>query len=504
MFMLRRFPLLPVAFVSAVVLTATEPADTDARQGPANVPVAKIMEKFTGDLDEMVKRRYIRVAVTYSKTHYFIDRGVQRGATYEATKLFEDELNTKLKTGNLRVNMVFLPMSRDELLPAVMEGRADMAPTLGITAEWQKMVDFSDPTTSGVSAVVVTSADAPTVSTPEDLSGRKVFVRKASAAALLIGHLNEKLRAAGRPEVQIDPAPETFEEEDVLEMVNAGLVKATVTASHLATFWKQLFPNIQIHDTAALTTDSAIGVAVRKSSPKLLAEINAWIKRHGPKTTFGNMMVRRYLQNTRFARSATDPAEMKRFQSMVDIFRKYGETYDLDYVLMAAQGFQESQLNQKVRSPVGAVGVMQVMPATGKDMKTGDISQIEPNIHAGIKYIRFMVDQYFEKEPMDRLNKMLFAFAAFNAGPGRVSQLRRTAEARKLNPNVWFNNVEQIASERIGRETVTYVSNIYKYYVAYRLAMQEAAERRQQKQGAVEQSNPAATRPGSTRRLEAS
>jgi membrane-bound lytic murein transglycosylase MltF len=124
---------------------------------------------------------------------------------------------------------------------------------------------------------------------------------------------------------------------------------------------------------------------------------------------------------------------------------------------------------------------MQVMPATGKDLKVGDITKIEPNIHAGVKYIRFMIDQYFQDEPMDSLNKGLFAFASYNAGPGRVRQLRKEAEKRGLDPNVWFGNVEQIASERIGRETVTYVSNIYKYYVAYRLLSEERARRAEAK-----------------------
>jgi membrane-bound lytic murein transglycosylase MltF len=124
---------------------------------------------------------------------------------------------------------------------------------------------------------------------------------------------------------------------------------------------------------------------------------------------------------------------------------------------------------------------MQVMPATGKDLKVGDITQTEANIHAGVKYMRWMIDQYYKDEPMDNLNKGLFAFASYNAGPGRVRQLRREAAKRGLDPNVWFGNVEQIASERIGRETVTYVSNIYKYYVAYKLAVEQRARQEEAK-----------------------
>ena len=166
-----------------------------------------------------------------------------------------------------------------------------------------------------------------------------------------------------------------------------------------------------------------------------------------------------------------------KFKAVVELFKKYGAQYDLDYLLMAAQGYQESTLDHSVRSPVGAIGVMQVMPRTGKQLKVGDISKLEPNIHAGVKYMRFMMDEYFKDEPMDDLNKALMTFAAYNAGPGRLNQLRRETEKKGLNPNVWFGNVERVASERIGRETVTYVSNIYKYYITYRLLADQQARR---------------------------
>ena len=172
-----------------------------------------------------------------------------------------------------------------------------------------------------------------------------------------------------------------------------------------------------------------------------------------------------------------------KFGKVVDFYQKYGGQYNLDYLLMIAQGYQESRLDYNAKSPAGAIGIMQVMPATGKEFKVGDIRQVESNIHAGVKYIRFMVDQYYKNAPMDPLNKGLFAFAAYNAGPNRIDQFRKLAAKRKLNPNVWFNNVGLIAAEKIGRETVTYVSNIFKYYLAYQLIVEEQESRRK----AVEQ-----------------
>ena len=444
--------------------------------------LGKISGKWTGDLDGMIQRRYIRVATTYNKTHYFIDKGVQRGTVYEAMKLFEDELNEKLKTKNIRVHAVFVPMSREELLPAVAEGRADIAAAaLTVTPGRQKLVDFSEPTRTNVDEIVVTGPGAPNIASLDDLAGREVFVRKSSSYYEHLAAVSAKLKGAGKKEIILKPAPETLEDDDVLEMVNAGLVKITVVDNYMAEFWKQLLPNLVPHPEAAVSSGGVLGVAMRKNSPQMMAAANEWVKRHGPKTMFGNLMTQRYLKNTKFAKNATSPEEIKRFQQTVELFRTYGEKYDLDYLLMAAQGFQESGLDQNVKSKVGAIGVMQVMPATGKELAVGDVKQTEANIHAGVKYIRFMIDTYFANEPMDPLNKGLFAFASYNAGPNRIRQLRKEAASRGLNPNLWFNNVERIASERIGRETVTYVSNIFKYYVAYRLAMEEVEQRKAKK-----------------------
>jgi len=177
-------------------------------------------------------------------------------------------------------------------------------------------------------------------------------------------------------------------------------------------------------------------------------------------------------------KNAASEGEMKKFRQVIDFFQKYGNQYDLDYLLMAAHGYQESQLDQNARSRTGAVGVMQVMPATGKELKVGDITEPEPNIHAGVKYFRFMINQYFANEPMDPLNKGLFAFASYNAGPRRIKELRSLAEKRGLNPNIWFNNVELIAAEKIGSETVTYVANIYKYFIAYKLIRENEEDRK--------------------------
>jgi membrane-bound lytic murein transglycosylase MltF len=486
----NRLPRPYAAFALFVLLGAEASAQAPAPKAPASQPPpagvalpTTIRAPWTGDLDGMIKRRRIRVLVPYNKTQYFIEKGAQRGLAYETGKKFEDDLNTRLKTGHLRVNVVFIPMSRDELFPALLAGKGDVvAAALTITPAREKLVDFTTPYRTGVSEIVVTGPSSPKIAALDDLAGQPVFVRASSSFHESLLALNQRLKAAGKREAIIKPAPETLEDEDLLEMLNAGLVKVVIVDDYMGEFWKQVFPKIVLHPTLALRTGGQIAPAIRPNSPKLKAALDAFAKTTTAGTAFGNIMLQRYLSGTRFTKTATASRDMERLQQAVELFRKYGDQYELDWLLMAAQGYQESGLDQNRRSHVGAIGVMQVMPATGKELKVGDITKIEANIHAGVKYIRFMIDTYYADEPMDQLNKGLFAFAAYNCGPGRVRQLRRVAAERGLNPNLWFNNVERIASEKIGRETVTYVSNIYKYYIAYKLAMEEMEERRKAKE----------------------
>ena len=467
---------LALALLLCAPLTAAAVESTD---------LVKAVEaaRWTGDLDKMIARRQIRVLLVYSKTFYFLDRGRQRGATYDFMRLFEDDLNRRLKTGHLRVQVIFIPVGRDELLPGLAEGRGDIAAAnLTITDERREQVDFSNPLATGVSEIVVTGPGSPPIQSVQDLSGKEVFVRKSSSYYESLQGLNAELEKAGKPPVRLKLAPETLEDEDLLEMVNAGLVRLVVVDDHKAEFWAQIFPKIRLHPDVAVRTGGAIGWAFRKDSPKLAEAVNRFIAANRKGTTLGNEIFNRYLRNAKYVRNALDPDELRKYNQTVALFRKYGERYDFDALMLTAQGYQESQLDNQRRSKAGAVGVMQVLPTTGKEMQVGDVRQLDPNIHAGTKYLRFMVDRYFADAPMDPVDKMLFAFASYNAGPAKVARLRKEAKAAGLNPNVWFNNVERIAAKRIGRETVQYVSNIFKYYVAYRLIQDEREEREKAKE----------------------
>jgi membrane-bound lytic murein transglycosylase MltF len=429
---------------------------------------------WKGDLDAMIQRRIVRILIPYNKTLYFLDKGgQQRGLMYDMMTEFEQNLNKQLASKNLKIHFIFVPTARDRLIPDLVAGKGDIiAADLTVTPERKKLMEFSSPIASGVKEVIVTSANGPTLNSLEDLSGKTVFINPSTSYANSLKRLNVELNKQKKPPIIIKDAPGIFETEDILEMVNANLVPITVSDYYLANFWKKIFSNIHIHENLILSSGGDIAFGFRKNSPELKKALDAFTEKNKIGSSFGNQKLQTYLKSIKWVKNSTDPTELKKFHALADVFQKYSSQYQIDWLLMTAQGYQESRLDQNKKSKVGAIGVMQIMPATGKELKVGDIGQVNNNINGGIKYIRYLIDQYYSKEPMTDLNKVLFAFAAYNAGPARIQQLRVEAGKRGLNPNIWFDNVERIAAERIGSETVQYVSNIYKYSVAYKLVLE--------------------------------
>ena len=493
--------LLTLLFaVSAPVSSTEKPPPLQNDKAELAINMDHIMQPQKGDLPDMINRRAIRVLTTYSKTFFFIDKGTQRGATHDLFIALEKDLNNqlakekKLKQKHLKVRIVFIPVTRDNLFKALNEGKGDIAAAnLTITSSRQEQVAFTTPLYSDVKELLVSGPSSPDVKNLEQLSGKTVFVRRSSSYYESLQTLNARFAKASLPPVILQEAPEALEDEDLLEMLNAGLIPLIVVDRHKALFWKQVFPKIQVHENIVLRDGGGIAWAVRKDNPQLLAELNNFVKHNRQGSTLGNTILLRYLKSATYVKNAAANRERAKFLQMVEIFRKYGERYDVDWLLMAAQGYQESRLNQSVRSHVGAIGVMQVMPATGKELKVGDIKKIDPNIHAGVKYMRWMIDHYYGDQPMTPLDKALFSFASYNAGPARIARLRTETQKRGFDPNIWFGNVENLAAEKIGAETVTYVSNIYKYYIAYRLIMDDIA--RKQKATAAPLPEPGTGKP---------
>jgi membrane-bound lytic murein transglycosylase MltF len=444
--------------------------------GLAHAAEPVLLERFdelraTDDLDGMVKRRFVRALVVYSRTFYFVDNGRERGLIAEGMQRFEQHLNKALhnRTPQSYVRVVAVPVSRDQLLPALLDGRGDIAmANLTITPQREAQVAFSAPFYENASEILVTAPGVAPPANVEGLSGQDVFVRRSSSYHESLERLNADL--AGRlPPVNVQPVDDRLEDEDLLELVDAGVVPRIVMDDYKARFWSRMYPGVRLNHDIALNHGGRIAWAMRKDSPKFKRVVDGFVERHKFGTALYNDAYRRYFRSTRWVKNPASAQERLRYLSAAQLFQKYGTKYDFDPLMLAAQGYQESGLDQHKASPRGAIGVMQLMPDTGAQMDVGDIRWLEPNIHAGIKYLRLLADRHFPADEIDPFNRTLFALAAYNAGPGRVAGLRREAQRRGLDPNRWFNNVEQVAARRIGRETVQYVANIYRYYVSYSL-----------------------------------
>ena len=426
---------------------------------------------WKGDFDQMLERRVIRVAVPYSRSLYYIDKGHERGITADMMRDFEQFLNKKYaKQLRKRPLTVYLTATtRDQLLSRVVHGTADIAAgNLTQTERREEIVDFVlSPLI--VRELLVTGPKSPPVASLDELSGKRLHVRKATSYYESVLALNQRLARAGKKPVEIAPLPDALEDEDKLEMLNAGLLEFVVVDDWKAKMWAQVLPKIKVREDLVLRPAGRIGFAIREKSPRLAAEIAEFYEKE-VKPDLSSLMAKYYKRVKQIANN-TDGAEWKRFEATTRLFEKYGARYGFDPLMLAAQGFQESRLRQEARSPVGAIGVMQLMPATGRDLSVGDITQVEPNIHGGAKYMDHLISNYFPDAKFSEANRTLFAFASYNAGPGNISKMRKEAIRRGLDPDKWFNNVEIVVSEKIGLETTTYVRNIYKYYVAYRLTL---------------------------------
>lgn len=437
-------------------------------------------ENWSGDFDGMVERHIIRALVPYSKTFYFLDGADQRGISYEALNQFEKHINKQPNKGVLKIRVIVIPTQRDKLLPALLEGRGDIAVgNLTITPEREKLVDFSVPGYTGVNEIIAAGPKVTPIKTVEELAGKEIHVRKSSSYYASLAILNEKFKRAGKDPMKLVLADELLEDEDLLEMMNASLIPMIVIDSHKANFWTQIFKKLHFYHDIKLRSEGKIAWAFRKNSPKLKRTIDEFMKKHKKGTRLGNIIIKRYLGNTKWVRNSLNEKEFQKLKDATVFLKKYSKNYDFDWLMVAALAYQESRIDQSKRSPTGAVGVMQLLPSTAADpnVNISDIETLEKNIHAGIKYLRFLRNRYFEKELMDKKNKMLFSFASYNAGPAKVTRLRSEARKVGLDPNVWFRNVEIIAAKRIGRETVQYVSNIYKYYTAYRLILNKLIQK---------------------------
>ncbi len=441
-----------------------------------------LTDNYTGDLNELLERKYIRVLTTYNRTNFFLANGRLRGFEYALVQRYQKALNKNIPKKELQVVFEFIPVSRDRLISGLIEGYGDIAAAgLTVTAERKQKVDFTTAYLSGIDEVLVTYKTVPAVSTPSALAGKSLYIRKSSSYYESVMALNRRLREQGKRPVQILRADENLETEDILELVNIGAISQTVCDSHMADAWAEVLPDIRVNHNVRFRQGGKIAWAIRKHSPKLKESLDRFIRSHRKGTLLGNIYFNRYFENTSWIKNPLDGGAEKRLATYAPLFKTYGEQYGFDWRLIAAMAYQESGFNNNKVSPRGAVGIMQIRPATAADPNVGitDIRNLENNINAGTKYLSFLQSRYFDDAKIPLQDQVRFSLAAYNAGPVKIRRGRNMAKDMGLDPNRWFRNVEIAMLEVVGQETVRYVSNINKYYVVYKNAFERVEKRKE-------------------------
>lgn len=442
-----------------------------AQASPLVLPTS--FGRRTGDLPEMLKERRIRALVVINPIGFFYSHGKPKGMTYETLEQLQTYVNKKANRQRLKVRVTFIPLRPDELGPALRDGIGDViAAGVAITPERQRDFAFTTPTKRNVSYIVVTGKELANAASFDDLAGKAIYANPVTPEYDWLKQVNEERARSGKPALSVKKADTNLREDDLVEMVNAGLIPATVAMEHRASLWAQVLPNIRPHSTMRVAHSGELGWVTRKDNPELKKLLDGFLQKHREGTTFGNVLLQRYLKRNEWVRDSTNTREMKKYSEYEGYFKKYGAQYSFDYLMLVALGYQESLLDQRKRSPQGAVGIMQVIPkyAAHPPIDVRDVSKADKNILAGVRILNNIVKNYFDDPAIDEVNRTLFTFASYNAGPTRMLRLRKRAAQKGLDPNKWFDNVELEVAKDIGEETVTYVDNIYKYYVAYKLA----------------------------------
>ncbi len=458
------------AFVGLILFPTTGLGQTSQDRDSLSTLLQLPIRRQVGDLDEIRKRGVLRVLVTFNRTNFFIGEKRPRGFEYELLTEYEKHLNATSQRGRPPTRVVFIPVSRDQLLPFLIEGKGDVAAAgLTVTRDRLRQVVFTDPYLDKVDEILVVGRDISGLKSLHDLAGQQVFVRNESSYAEHLRNLSRKLESEGRPAIEVVQVADDLETEDILELVNAGVLGVTVADRHLAELWSQVLDNIVIRPDLAVNRGGRIAWAVRPNNPQLLASLNGFVRKSRKGTLLGNIFFLRYYRTLKWIRNPLPSLYHNERARFLPLFRDYGKRYDIDWRALAALAYQESGLDPALKSAAGAIGLMQVKPETAASIGINDIEDPENNIHAGAKYLDWLRTRFFNDPLIPPPSKIAFLVAAYNAGPNRVVRLRRKAAEQGYDPNRWFGNVELAALREIGRETVRYVANVNKYYVAIRL-----------------------------------
>ena len=443
---------------------------------PANADT-QALPTWTGSYQEMLERHVIRLAVPYDRTIYINDKGIERGMSVEIAKALTKWLNTKYiaHLAGRSVSVKLVPLPKEQLLSALTQGQADMA--VGDLGLYEPIPNASaylvNHATKLQKEVLVTGPSSPFVSSLSDLSGQTIYGSRNTNFHTTLSNLNEELKQAGKPLVNLISPLGSLDDEDLLEMLDSGLIPFVIVSDWKAALWQPIYTKNTVHSDLSSEDAGWVGWAVRSSNGDLNADLQTFYLGDGSTQAVNAFRQADYKQHLKGLKDPIEKTAWIHFKSMHPLFDEYGAQYQLNPLMIAALGFQETMLNQNAVSPVGAIGVMQLMPATGASLGVGNIHLLGPNIDAGAKYMDRLMSANFSGVQFDGNNRSLFAVASYNIGPNNVAKARDRAQEIGLDPNQWFGNVEFSAARKMGVEPVNYVRNVYKYFIAYQLKLNQ-------------------------------
>jgi len=423
-------------------------------------------KNYVADLTELKKMRKIRMITRNNGATYFLWRGRLMGFEYDMATRFA-------KKQQMNLEVVVAPTHAD-LLPMLRSGKGDfVAAFLTPTPDRvDSLVTFSRPNCFA-SEVVVGRASEPPMDTPADLAGRKIAVRRSSAYWTGL----EELRKKEGIEFELVEIPETMETESVIAAVAEGRYDLTVADSHLLELEMSMRDDIQ--GLLQIEEPMPRAWAVQSGNPELLEAINEFLDSEY-RSEFYNTAYSRYFDHSAKYESGWDEAGAADKLSPYDeLVRELAKRYGYDWRLIVAQMYQESRFDPQARSWAGAMGLMQVMPRTGKELGATDLEDPRISVDTGLRYLNWVWARFPNR--LDHDEHMWFTLASYNAGHGHVRDARRLAAQLGLDPDVWFGNAElamlKLAEPEYSRqarhgyvrgtEPVAYVRNIRERYRAY-------------------------------------
>ncbi len=441
-----------------------------------DVLIETFFTKRTGDLPEMMKLHQIRVLVVPSRSTYFLDKvGEPRGIDYELLKGWEKMLNKGRKKGTPPISVIFIPVTLEELGDALLEGRGDIAGITLLTPDRANEFAYATPIFENIQEVVVTRKGGLEISQLEDLSGHEVHVVSGSEQLESLADLNESFKKKSLASIKVVPAEPYMTDENLLEMINGGMISAAVVPDAFAKLWARVLKNLVVHENIPVTSGMKAAWAVRKENPELLAKLNEAIESVLKKDK--KAFQRDFNQYFKTTRWIDNPFVKGSKFELADDFQREAAAFGMDWLQLMAQGFQESTLKNEAKSPYGAVGIMQVLPSTAEWLGVSNYMEPQGNIHAGAKYMARLMKRYAKVPEITKDNRFFFALAAYNAGPGRVRKYRKRAPELGYDANKWFGNVERVSLRSGNLETVMYVRNILNYTMAYKSAYEQSLRR---------------------------